>query len=354
MRPQHLELMVDPGTRRALTLEATRVEDGRVRTGTLIEPETGTRYPITEFVPRFVTADNYAGTFGFQWSLHPHTQADGSSGGDVSGRRFREETRWGNALGGKLILEIGSGAGRFTPHALETGATVVSLDYSRAVDANASINGSHPNLLLVQADVYAMPFAAGSFDFVMALGMLQHTPDPAGAFRCAAAMLKSGGRIACDVYRGDLVHRWLFTKYWVRPFTRGRDPQTLYATVKRHVDRMWPLARWIRRVPRIGYMINWQLLVADHSAWMPEADDDTLREWAYLDTFDMLSPAYDKPQTLDTMRRWFEEAGLTEVDVHYGYNGIEGRARKAEAWDAPPAPACPGHRASALPSEEVR
>jgi hypothetical protein len=57
--------------------------------------------------------------------------------------------------------------------------------------------------------------------------------------------------------------------------------------------------------------------------------DDVLKEWAILDTFDMLSPRYDNPQTIDNVREWFERAGLLDIDVHYGYNGIEGRGTKS-------------------------
>jgi hypothetical protein len=59
---------------------------------------------------------------------------------------------------------------------------------------------------------------------------------------------------------------------------------------------------------------------------MPGADDKTLKEWAYLDTYDFLSPHYDIPQTVKGFRKWHEEAGLLNIDVHKGYNGVEGRA----------------------------
>jgi hypothetical protein len=53
-----------------------------------------------------------------------------------------------------------------------------------------------------------------------------------------------------------------------------------------------------------------------------------LKEWAYLDTFDMLSPRYDYPQSLKTVKSWFHDAKLSDIDIHYGYNGIEGRGTK--------------------------
>jgi hypothetical protein len=44
-----------------------------------------------------------------------------------------------------------------------------------------------------------------------------------------------------------------------------------------------------------------------------------------LELFDMLSPAYDRPRSLGQVRRWTAEAGLQEVEVHYGWNGVEAR-----------------------------
>ena len=87
---------------------------------------------------------------------------------------------------------------------------------------------------------------------------------------------------------------------------------------------MWPLSCLIRKIPIIGPTINWTLLVADYSRQLPKADDATLKEWAYLDTFDMLSPAYDYPVTVTELKHWFEEEDLRDIEVHKGWNGVEG------------------------------
>ena len=39
------------------------------------------------------------------------------------------------------------------------------------------------------------------------------------------------------------------------------------------------------------------------------------REWAILDTFDMLAPAHDHPQTAAAVRAWLTEAGLRDIDA---------------------------------------
>jgi SAM-dependent methyltransferase len=329
MKPDHLKFLVCPKTKQPLEIKfSSVVENSRIREGMLIEPIARHEYPIINFIPRFVTQENYAQNFGVEWNIHNLTQYDECSGFSVTKERFEKETKWGKDLRGETILEIGSGSGRFTKYALATGAFVVSFDYSEAVEANYRSNGNHENLLLVQASVYEMPFRKDFFDRAFCFGVLQHTPDPEKSFFSIVEHLKPDGVIASDIYVKDIRHWLLQTKYWVRPFIKKDNPRKLYETTKKYVDFLWPLARVIRRLPGIGYAINWRLLVADYSKVLPNADDTILKEWAYLDTFDMLSPVYDKPQTLRTFKRWHEAAGLTDIDVLYGFNGIEGRARK--------------------------
>jgi hypothetical protein len=144
--------------------------------------------------------------------------------------------------------------------------------------------------------------------------------------------LKPGGGLVVDVYRrNDSLRGWIgklyATKYMVRPFTRNMDPATLYERCKAYVTFMWPLARVLGKIPVLGRWLTHRLLVADYRG-MYDLSDDMLLEWAILDTFDMLAPRYDSPQTIETLQGWFKKADLRNVDVHIGYNGIEGRGAK--------------------------
>lgn len=325
MKPRFIRFLRCPETGRPLRLIQGSLYYGRIKDGTLFEPRSGRRYPIVNFIPRFVSKNNYASSFGFEWNTHTKTQYDETSAHSVSGDRFAKETRWKSSLNGEMMLEIGCGSGRFTKEALKTGATVVSFDYSTAVDANYASNGTADNLLVVQADMYAMPFPKHFFDKAFCFGVLQHTYNPELAFLRIPPYIKPGGELVSDIYVKSLTRWVLQPKYWVRPFTKRRNPQVLYFWIKKYIDVMWPLAKQIRRIPYIGPSVNWKLLIADYSRELPRATDSVLKEWAYLDTFDMLSPMYDTPQTLTTFMRWHKKAGLTDIDIHYGYNGIEGR-----------------------------
>lgn len=329
MREAHLEILRCPQSGQRLRLANVQYDGDRIKEGLLMEPTSGRKFPIVNFIPRFVSANNYTASFGFEWNCHSRTQQDQYSGQDISRKRFEAETRWEKNMTGQYILEAGCGAGRFTGFAAESGATVVSFDFSSAIDANYRNHGFRENVLFVQADICAMPFEKNFFDKIFCLGVLQHTPDPKKSFFSLVEALRPGGKIVTDIYIKDIIHWLLHTKTYVRPLTARMDPEKLYRGVKTYIDFMWPVAKLIRKIPgKIGQAINWRLLVADFYRVIPNADDAMLKEWAYLDTFDMLSPRYDKPQTIATFRRWHEEAGLQEIDVRRGYNGIEGRGVK--------------------------
>jgi SAM-dependent methyltransferase len=333
MRKEHLKFLICPSCKSDLQFgKFLEEKGGEVKSGSLACPRCRLEFEITNHVPRFVPKENYASGFGLEWTKHARTQYDSHSGSKISETRFFKETKWPRKLEGETVLEVGSGSGRFTEQAASTGAMVVSLDYSYAVDANYGSNGSKPNVLIIQASVYELPLRENSFDKVFCFGVIQHTPDPERTFKILPRYLKPGGQLAADIYklassfRGTL-SRLVPSKYWVRPFTKGVPPEKLYARCKAYIEFMWPFARVTNRIPKFGRWLNWRLVIADYRG-MFDLSEEMLKEWAILDTFDMLSPAYDFPQTIETFRGWFEQAGLKDIEVHYGYNGIEGRGVK--------------------------
>jgi len=327
MKRENTSLLVCPSSKRPLELQVTEVGVGdRVLSGFLVEPISGKKYPIINYIPRFVDKENYANNFGFQWNEHLLTQMDEYSKVNISGDRFFKETKWGKALKGEIILEAGSGAGRFTKHATSTGAQVVSFDFSNAVDANYKLNGAIDNLLIVQANIFEMPFANGFFDKAFCFGVLQHTPDPKRAFMSILEHVKPGGKVAADVYLKSY-KSYLHVKPYVRPFTKGMAPEKLYKWTKKYVDLWWPLAKRLRK-SKLGQKLI-SRFIADRSDYLPNVSDSMLKEWAYLDTFDWFSPAFDQPKTRREFESWYREAGLNNIEVHYGFNGVEGRGVKS-------------------------
>ena len=93
-------------------------------------------FPVLRGIPRFVSSENYAASFGRQWNKFARLQMDSQNGTSFSRDRFYSITEWEPAdLKGKLVLDAGCGAGRFSEVVLQDGAEVVAVDLSSAVDA---------------------------------------------------------------------------------------------------------------------------------------------------------------------------------------------------------------------------
>ncbi len=328
MKRGHLKYLACPMCKNGLSIDAIEKEKrDSIEKGTLRCSNCNEFYSIINYIPRFVPINNYAEGFGLEWTLHAHTQYDSYTGTNISEKRFFEETKWPRKMKGQLILEVGSGGGRFTEQAVSTGATIISIDYSQAVESNYKYNGHKNNLIIAQGDIYNLPVKENLFDKVLCIGVLQHTPDPKKSFMELPKYLKPGGSLVIDIYANKGIRKLFNTKYWIRPITKRMDHNKLYSRCKNYVELMWPLSKLLNKIPHIGKNINWALLIADYRGRY-NLSDDLLREWAILDTFDMLSPAYDNPQSLNSVKDWFMEANLDNIEVIYGYNGIEGRGTK--------------------------
>ena len=113
MKPSLLPLLRCPSCGATLTLEGA---DGgpEITTGTLV-CGAGHRHPIVGGVPRFVTPDNYAASFGLQWNLFSRSQLDSHTGVPITGDRFFASTRWTpEMLAGKRVLDLGCGSVPFS------------------------------------------------------------------------------------------------------------------------------------------------------------------------------------------------------------------------------------------------
>lgn len=297
-------LLTDPGKGSALFLTAEGLSDG-----------TNIVYPFKNGAYRIAQNDNYTENFGYQWNKFATTQIDKSSQIDASKRRFFAETNWDKEdLTGKNILEVGSGAGRFSQIMLDyTKANLYSVDYSNAVEANYKNNGTNERLKLFQASIYDMPFAKGQFDKVVCVGVLQHTPDVERSVQSLIEMAAPGGEVVVDFYS---VNGWwtkLHAKYLLRPYTKKMSNEKLFKKIDSNIDWLIKAYRFFATIG-IGKLVNRFLPICDIDGTLPKnISKEQLREMCVLDTFDMFSPEYDQPQKIATVVNWFNKNGMKDV-----------------------------------------
>jgi SAM-dependent methyltransferase len=290
-----------------------------------IVDEQGTSFPYRNGAYRIVSDDNYSENFGFQWNKFAKTQIDNSEN-EISKIRFFAETSWDKEdLADKNVLEVGSGAGRFSEVILQnTKANLFSIDYSNAVEANFKNNGHHgARFKIFQASIYEMPFAPQQFDKVVCVGVLQHTPDFKKSVKSLIDQVKPGGELVVDFYP---INGWwtkVNAKYMFRPFTKNMNHERLLKLIEKNAGWLMKLYFFFNKIG-IGRFVNRFLPLCDIKGTLPaNLSKKELKEWVILDTFDMFSPAHDHPQKISTVKNWFKEFGMQESFsgyIKYGTN----------------------------------
>ena len=266
-------------------------------------------------------------TFGFKWNQR-HTFES-----EVSLTRMRDwlHERYGEvgkALWLKehgdspLILDAGCGAGM---SALELFGEVLhrarylGVDISPAVDVAATRfkeRGLRGGFL--QASVIDLPFPSGSVDIVFSEGVLHHTDSTEKAFSSLAELLKPGGRFLLYVYRkkGPLRE---FSDDYIRNRLQSMSPEQAWNAVmpltklgkalgEMNMEVEVPETIDLLEIPAgkidIQRLFYWHVFKAFYRSEL------TLDEMNHIN-FDWYAPRNAHRHTIDELRRWCANAGLT-------------------------------------------
>ena len=123
---------------------------------------------------------------------------------------------------GRLLLELGAGAGRNTPRYLGFDRLVL-LDYSRTQLEQAQQRlGISDKYIYVAADVYRLPFVDGLFDAATMIRVLHHMADAPKSLGQVKNVLEPGGTFILEFANKQnlkSILRYLLGKQKWSPFT---------------------------------------------------------------------------------------------------------------------------------------
>ena len=220
------------------------------------------------------------------------------------------------------MLDAGCGAGAFLDVAAPYAARLVGVDLSEAVEPAFQSTRRHDHVDVLQADLMRLPFRDGEFDFVFCIGVLQHTPDPAQAFRSLARVVRPGGTLAVWMYERSRYEAFK-PRHLVRRYSAGLPTEKAMPFVERWYRAGRPLRRRLRRLPG-GRVLAKLIPLSELGGYRGELADKLtpaeIEEWELMDTHDMLVTVYDNPQTANEVARWFRREGMRPY-----------RSREAEA-----------------------
>jgi len=216
LKEKLLEYLVCPQCGRKPSLLVETAQDHEILDGSLTCTSCDRRYPISRGIPRFanlgdVDSDKQATAEGFGWQWTHFVQED---------KRYAEQfLGWIKPVRpeffvDKVVLEGGCGKGRHTQLAATWGARdIIGIDLSIAVETAYAATRQLPNVHIVQADIYSLPFPR-CFDYAFSVGVLHHLPNPKAGFESLASKVKPGGHISAWVY-GAENNQWITN--WVNP-----------------------------------------------------------------------------------------------------------------------------------------
>ena len=310
-------------------------EGDNIVSGSLINKADNNKVPIVNSIPRFVKEeDNYSKNFGLQWNIYKTTQLDSHSGLTITHDRVWNVSGWNKEeMKGKTVLEVGSGAGRFTEILLDAGINVVSFDLSAAVDANYANNNDKGDLFLMQASIYEIPLENNQFDYILFYGVLQHTPDPDKSLRCLYSKLKPGGQLTFDNYiKIPLSKWWPHAKYTWRPYTSKMKPQRLLRLIKFYMPIWFPIDTFLGKYKwplNLGQRIRYRIPIPIWNYYHLNLSYKARLQWAIMDTFDGMGAFYDYPLTLEELDKMVERTmNPSKKKVFHGGNGVAANITK--------------------------
>lgn len=240
----------------------------------------------------------YADSFGYEWHKHSQTQ--------VLDVEEAEKTFWlktgltPQELKGKVVLDAGCGAGRFTQIAAKYAKKVIGVDLSDSVEVAIANTRQFMNSEIVRADINDMPFPNNYFDVIFSIGVLHHTPSTKQAFTSLAKKVKKGGILSVWVYSNEGWKARVFNLIsgFHRLYTTRMNKNLLYQLCKLAI----PLY-YLHRIPVVGLFTMALLPCSIH----PKS------EWRVLDTFDWYSPKYQWKHSYDEVEGWFKYLGFKDI-----------------------------------------
>lgn len=340
-----------------MRLNGGNPREQEVESGELLCQGCSARYGVHRFVPRLVARSNYSASWGKLWRETGHLLRDSFTGipfhenvlhGAYSEEPGTDDGRspfgfaWPRDLSGQRVLEVGTGTGNVTEHLVETGADVVSVDMSDAIDSLPEELLKRPNLNVVQADINAPILVPGSFERVWLFQVLQHTPSPPDTLRRLRELLAEGGEIAFTSYGGDRFRAWYY------PLTKRLPDRLAWRLIAFLVPRLAPLKYRLLKSP-IPVLSALALKLLDpidprniyfHSregaadryihgtVWKRTGDERLLMKYVVINTFDRITPGYTNTGTHETVERWLlEAAGYSSAET-WGRSGVRAKATR--------------------------
>lgn len=266
-------------------------------------------------------AKSYTLNFGYQWNKFKKTQFDSYTGTKISENRLRRvlDFLWPR-LSEFEVLECGCGPGRFTEVLLRSVKNLVSVDSSDAAGVNAEFF-KQSNHQVINSDLLFLDSAKGKYDLVVAIGVIQHTPDSNQTIEKIYEYTKPGGYLVFDHY--VFMKSYFSMRLIYRQLLKRLSPQTSYQILMKLSDLFLPLHFKIKNHRFLKIILNRISPFITYYDIYPELSLELQSEWSILDTYDSLTDHYKHFKNHKQIKHLLRKMNAEILRCEYAGNGLE-------------------------------
>lgn len=358
MKKNMLDILYCPKCHGQFNLEKIVLKNEEIYSGVLICNHCKKSFDICNYIPRLIDDYNYSDSWGELWKETGNILRDSFTGlpwhHDVIHGKYTNDGKglpgtspfgfgWPKNLNGQRILEIGPGTGNCTEHLVNTGAELMCVDMSDAIDTFPEELLIRPNINVVQGNINENIIPHDYFDRIWLFQVLQHTPSPVETLKNVRMFLKMNGELSVTSYPGGynpwyyemtkllgsksgwrtlsfLVPPLVRVKFWGQRFFDVIGLPILGKIVKKIMEPIDPRNVYyntkVGRAKEYIYGIMWERT----------GDIDLLMRYVLINTFDTITPQYTNCcKDNKTMETWLHDSGYSSCNV-WGDMGVRAKA----------------------------
>jgi SAM-dependent methyltransferase/uncharacterized protein YbaR (Trm112 family) len=332
MKEKILHLLRCPECKAAVELTEKAQKNGEITAGNFTCTHCAAQFEINNGVPVFLPlhlsreVDQVKTSYSAKWNRVPDIYDEDSFSTRhqhewyLTRYHWQTEERLHEFLSEKsLILDAGCGLGRDIRWyaALSPNAEIVGADLSEGAYHAYEKSQSYPNLSVIRADLNKLPFAPGSFDFVVCEQVLPVVEDPFKSIEYLWSLVKPGGHFAFYVYKKKSPIRE-FTDDFLREKVKQMSPEdgwkaseniTRLGKALSDLNVEFELPNDIPELEIKAGRYNVQRFFYYHVLKCFWNENMTFDE-NVLVNFDWFHPAYTFRHTAEEVERWCRELGM--------------------------------------------
>ena len=317
MKRKLLEVLCCPVCESQFLLRVFEKKGEEVFSGKLTCQKCSNEYSIVDSIPRFLKRENLQSThksFTEQWKFRLKDKFEENANFAF---KPREQASWivskvfKGCKAGDWFLDAGCGTGELAAAVakMNPDIQVVAMDFNDEISNLSKKFSKIENLHFVHADVLESPFQPNSFNKLISIGVLHHTPDTKIAFQKIERLVASKGKMMLWIYPHPDENEYYKRYYRARDRYFLGKGHKIPAYVRYYLVKLYTIITF----PWQMY-ISWRYFSFPDESLVPKTFDLTEQFRATLFIiYDSISPEYQFRHKQQEVIDWLKGAGFDEI-----------------------------------------